>query len=127
MYLVEPKRRQLRRIGRGTKIGQIGRTVREQSGLTLIELLAVIAIIGILAGIIIPSVSQFGGESESAQAQQDVGSVSTAVTDYNNDKSGETFTELASISLQPTVNGSTISDASSTISSLLAVESQEVV
>ena len=92
--------------------------LRSERGLTLIELLAVIAIIGILAGIIIPSVSQFGGESESAQAKQDVGSVSTAVTDYNNDKSGETFTELASISLQPTVNGSTISNVTSTTSSL---------
>ena len=118
MYIVEPKRRQLRRIGRGTKIGQIGRTVREQSGLTLIELLAVIAIIGILAGIIIPSVSQFGGESESAQAQQDVGSLSTAVTDYNNDKSGETFTALQDISLTTKVNGNSVSNVTSTTSSL---------
>jgi prepilin-type N-terminal cleavage/methylation domain-containing protein len=96
------------------KSGQIGRAVREQSGLTLIELLAVIAIIGVLSGIIIPSVSQFGGASESAQAKQDVGTVSMAVTDYNNDKSGvETLSSLQISALIPTVNGSIVSNVTS--------------
>jgi prepilin-type N-terminal cleavage/methylation domain-containing protein len=107
-------------IGLGIESGQAGRAVPKQSGLTLIELLAVIAIIGVLAGIIIPSVSQFGGESESAQAKQDVGSVSTAVTDQNNDQSGETLSTISISSLVPTVNGSAVSTVTSTLSSLWA-------
>src|SRR5262245_18038454 len=58
------------------------RPVRNTRGFTLIELMIVVGIIGILAGIAIPLFSSLTGKSRLAKAQADARSLATAVTMY---------------------------------------------
>jgi len=58
---------------------------REEKGFTLIELLIVIAIMGIIAGIVVISVSQFTGRGEDETAKIELLTVQTAVLTYHMD------------------------------------------
>lgn len=62
--------------------------LRTRSGFTLIELLTVIAIIGILAAIIIPTVSSVREKAKSIQCSNRIRSWAMAVTLYANDNKG---------------------------------------
>jgi prepilin-type N-terminal cleavage/methylation domain-containing protein len=61
---------------------------RNQKGLTLIELIIVITIIGLLAGIMISVINyrRFLGESRNAKRQVEVNTIATAVYQYTLDK-----------------------------------------
>ncbi len=57
----------------------IKRFTRKQGGFTLIELLVVIAILGILAAIIVPSVSRYIGSGQTAANETEYSLVQNAV------------------------------------------------
>ena len=55
---------------------------RNQEGFTLIELMIVIAIIGILAAIAIPNFIEYRNKSFCSRAESDANSIASALTDY---------------------------------------------
>ncbi len=61
---------------------------KDQKGFTLIELMIVIAIIGILAAIAIPQFSAYRGRSYMAAVKSDAKNALTAVTMYMTDNPG---------------------------------------
>jgi type IV pilus assembly protein PilA len=67
---------------------------RNEAGFTLIELMIVIAIIGILAAIAIPQFSAYRKRSYYAAAQSDIRNLATAQEAYYTDKL--TYTDTAS-------------------------------
>lgn len=56
---------------------------RPSAGFTLVELLTVIAIIGILAGMVLPTLSIAGTKAKVARAKQEMQTIVTAVNQYN--------------------------------------------
>jgi type IV pilus assembly protein PilA len=57
----------------------------KKKGFTLIELMIVVAIIGILAAIAIPNFLRFQARSKQSEAKQNLGSIYTAYTSYFSD------------------------------------------
>ena len=57
-------------------------TLRSKKGFTLIELMIVVAIIGILAAIAIPNFLRFQAKSKQSEAKTNLGGIFTAETSY---------------------------------------------
>lgn len=63
-------------------------TIRKKRGFTLIELLVVIAIIGLLASIVLASLSTARSKALHARRQSDMHTIQIALEEYANDNSG---------------------------------------
>ena len=80
---------------------------RNQKGFTLIELMIVIAIIGILAAIAIPNYISYRDKSFCSAAESDTQAVASGLADYFAIPANQTFADVAtgpeqySISRQP--------------------------
>ena len=57
--------------------------LKNQKGFTLIELIAVMAILGILALVIVPKVSNYGKNANVTRAKADLATVKNAIERYN--------------------------------------------
>jgi len=64
---------------------KLGVTCRRQGGFTLVELLVVVAIIGMLTTMVVISIQQVKAKARDAQRVADINSLATALTLYHND------------------------------------------
>jgi len=75
------------------------RKLRSKKGFTLIELMIVVAIIGILAAIAIPNFLRFQAKSKQSEAKTNLGGIFTAQTSYFGEKN--TYGTFAHIAWAP--------------------------
>ena len=73
--------------------------LRSKKGFTLIELMIVVAIIGILAAIAIPNFLRFQAKSRQSEAKTNLGGIFTAQTSYFAEHN--TFADLGAVSWAP--------------------------
>ena len=82
--------------------------MKDSKGFTRIELLAVMAIIGVLAAILTPIASQSGEAARDAQIRQDAGTVEGAIGSFFADKQLEAdILSPESVTVTTRINGST--------------------
>lgn len=66
-------------------IGKIAKALKGQNGFTLIELMIVVAIIGILAAIAIPNFKNYSKRARQSEAKQELGNIRTLQEVYRSE------------------------------------------
>jgi type IV pilus assembly protein PilA len=77
------------------------RALNSKKGFTLIELMIVVAIIGILAAIAIPNFLRFQAKSKQSEAKTNLGSIGTTAESYRVEKDTYVITQLSDLGWQP--------------------------
>lgn len=78
---------------------------KKQEGFTLIELLVVIAIIGLLASIVLVSLSGARAKSRDARREADIKQIMNALELYNNSNNGKYPVNTTAASVKDATNG----------------------
>jgi type IV pilus assembly protein PilA len=78
------------------------RALHTKKGFTLIELMIVVAIIGILAAIAIPNFLRFQAKSKQSEAKTNLGSIGTTAESYRVEKDTYVISSLSDLGWAPT-------------------------
>jgi len=78
------------------------RALHGKKGFTLIELMIVVAIIGILAAIAIPNFLRFQAKSKQSEAKTNLGSIGTTAESYRVEKDTYVVSSINDLGWQPT-------------------------
>jgi type IV pilus assembly protein PilA len=118
-------------LGRPRSKARLARTMREENGFTLMELLTVLLIIGVLAAIAIPSFIGQTARANDAAAKTQIGTLQTAMKEFAMENSGSykgaTLAKLETI--EPTLKDETTTvakEVTGASSTSFEVESQAV-
>ena len=89
-----------------------------QKGFTLIDLLAVLAIIGILASIVVVSTGGNKAASQTASNQQTASAVNSAASNFSSDQTESETLATAKVTVTATINSDTVAESTQSASSI---------